>query len=62
MDTAQLDALIQLLRDDPDLSEQVFKAPNQSARAEVLEQLGFSVTGGEVPDRELLRESLGLTE
>ncbi len=62
MDTAQLDALIELLRDDPDLCEQVLKAPNQAARAEVLEHLGFSVTASEVPDRQLLSEGLGLTD
>jgi hypothetical protein len=62
MDTAQLDALIELLRDDPDLCDQVLKAPNQAARAAVLGHLGFSVTGSEVPDRQLLSESLGLTD
>jgi hypothetical protein len=62
MDTAQLDSLIELLRDDPDLCEQVLKAPNQAARAEVLQHLGFSVSGSEVPDRQLLNESLGLTD
>jgi len=62
MDTAQLDSLIELLRDDPDLCEQVLKAPNQAARAEVLQHLGFSVTGSEVPDRQLLSESLGLSD
>ena len=62
MDTARLDALIELLRDDPDLCEQVLKAPNQAARAQVLEHLGFSVRGNEVPDRQLLSESLGLTD
>jgi len=62
MDTAQLDSLIELLRDDPDLCEQVLKAPNQAARAEVLQHLGFSVSGSEVPDRQLLSESLGLND
>ena len=62
METAKLDALIELLRDDPDLCDQVLKAPNQAARAEVLEHLGFAVSGGEIPDRQLLSESLGLTD
>ncbi|MFM1811067.1 MAG: hypothetical protein RLZZ336_5 [Cyanobacteriota bacterium] len=62
MDTAQLDSLIELLRDDPDLCDQVLKAPNQAARAEVLAHLGFSVAANEVPDHQLLSESLGLTD
>jgi hypothetical protein len=62
METAKLDALIELLRDHPDLCDQVLKAPNQVARAAVLEHLGFAVSGSEIPDRQLLSESLGLTD
>jgi len=62
MDMPQLDTLIELLRDNPHLRDQVLKAPNQAARAEVLQHLGFCVTGCEVPDRQLLSESLGLSD
>lgn len=61
MDTAQLDALIELLRDDPNLCDQVLKAPSQEARARVLEQLGFRFGGSAIPDKQLLSESLGLS-
>lgn len=59
MDTAQLDALIELLRDDPDLCDQVLKAPDQASRAQVLRDLGFCVNGSDIPDRQLLSESVG---
>jgi hypothetical protein len=60
MDTAQLDALINLLRDDPHLCEQVLKAPDREARAHLLQRLGFAVNSQEAPDKGLLVESLGL--
>lgn len=60
MDLAQLDSLIELLRDDPDLCEQVLKAPDREARAAVLQQLGFAVSSSEIPDKGLLVESLGM--
>lgn len=62
MDIAQLDALIQLLRTNPELSEQVLQAPDQQTRASVLQQLGFTVSGAETPDNQLLVESLGLLD
>ena len=60
MDMAQLDSLIELLRDDPDLCDQVLKAPDRQARAAVLQGLGFAVSGTETPDKGFLVECLGL--
>ncbi|NDC35637.1 MAG: Nif11 family protein [Synechococcaceae bacterium WB9_2_112] len=62
MDIAQLDALIQLLRNNPDLSDQVLQAPDQQTRANLLQHLGFSVTTAEAPDKRLLVESLGILD
>ena len=60
MDSDQLDSLINLLRDDPDLCDQVLKAPDREARANLLQHLGFAVNSQEAPDTGLLVESLGL--
>ena len=62
MDIAQLDALIQLLRNNPDLSDQVLGAPDPQTRASLLQHLGFSVTSAEVPDKRQLVESLGMMD
>ncbi len=62
MDTPRLDALIELLRDDPDLCDKVLRAPDQASRAQVLQQLGFDVSEAETPDKTLLAQSLGFVD
>jgi hypothetical protein len=62
LDIAEFDALIQLLRTNPELSDQIMRAPDQQTRASLLQQLGFTVTGAETPDKRLLVESLGILD
>ncbi len=62
METPQFNALIQLLRDQPDLCDQVLKASDQSTRAHLITNLGFDVTSDEAPDSNTLAESLGFVD